>query len=138
MKSTRGFLATFAMCLAGLVGPWGWGAAQASGLCAQLPSSLQNVSVNGITEAESLNKLDEQLDAYLQPCMEPPDARNTRAICDNGRVVAEQVLRVVGRIDMAGKHNAFLSNAKLKSYKVASALLDKRKKLATEHVCANN
>ena len=132
MKFTRCFAA---LLMFGLLGPLGLAAAQASGLCTQLPLSLQNIAVNGITNAEQLQKVDEQLDAYLQACLEQPNAKNTRSICDNARVVAEQVLRVIGRMDTAGKHNAFLSNAKPKSYKTAIALLEKRKKLTTDHVC---
>jgi len=49
--------------------------------------------------------------------------------------LGEQVLRVIGRIDEAGKKNAFLSNVKLKSYKTASGLLDRMKKLSADKVC---
>ena len=110
-------------------------AARAADACAPLPASAQNVSVSYISELSELQKLDELLDAYLQPCLQPPTAQNTKALCSHGRVVGEQVLRVIGRIDEAGKKNAFLSNVKMKSYKTASALLERMKKLAAEKVC---
>jgi hypothetical protein len=42
---------------------------------------------------------------------------------------------VVARIDDAGKRNDFLANAKLKSYKNASVLLDRSKQLAADRTC---
>jgi hypothetical protein len=67
--------------------------------------------------------------------MEPLGPDNTKAICQNGRLVAEQVLRVHARVDAAGKHNAFLNNAKMKSYKTGAALLEQMKALAAGHAC---
>lgn len=116
----------------------GWAlaqSAQASELCAPLPASVQNVSVSYISESAELQKLDDLLDSHLQPCLQPPSPQNTKALCSHGRVVGEQVLRVIGRVDEAGKKNAFLSNVKLKSYKTASGLLERMKKLSADKVC---
>lgn len=109
--------------------------AHAESTCTALPSSVQNISVSYISKADELNKLDETLGNYLQPCMEPVTPSNSKAICSNGRVVAEQVLRVISRVDDAGKHNAFLANAKMKSYKTGSALLDRIKGYAADRTC---
>lgn len=103
--------------------------------CTQLPASLQNASVSHISQAAELQKLDEQLDVSLQPCFQPVNADNRKNVCANGRVLAEQVLKVVSRIDEAGKKNAFLSNAKMKSYKTGVALLEHMKKLAADKIC---
>lgn len=88
-----------------------------------------------ISEGGELQKLDNQLGAFLQPCLQDLAPQNSKAICANGRVVAEQVLRVVARIDDAGKRNDFLANAKLKSYKTASGLQDRMKKFAADRSC---
>ena len=108
----------------------------ASEVCTQLPLSVQNVSVSYIQQASELQKVDELLESYLRPCMEVLQPENTKAICHNGRLVAEQVLRVHARMDAAGKHNAFLSNAKMKSYKSGAALLEQMKKLSAERICS--
>lgn len=110
-------------------------AVRADAVCAQLPTSLQNASVSYISQSSELQKLDEQLEAYLQPCLQPVSMDNRKAICANGRIVAEQVLRVIGRIDEAGKKNAFLSNVKMKSYKTGEGLLDKMKKQVADKAC---
>lgn len=109
--------------------------AGAADLCAPLPAAVQSVSVSYIHEQAELQKLDELLDSHLQPCLQPLSAQNTQAICTHGRVLAEQVLRVIGRVDEAGKRNAFLSNVKMKSYKTASTLLDQMKKLGADKTC---
>ena len=85
----------------------------AAEFCTELPSTLQAISVSYIKDGAELQKLDNQLDAFLQPCMQALTPQTSKAICANGRVVAEQVLRVVARIDDAGKRNDFLANAKL-------------------------
>lgn len=104
-------------------------------VCTQLPASLQNVSVSQISQAAELQKLDEQLEASLRPCFQPVNAGNRKSVCANGRVLAEQVLMVVSRIDEAGKKNALLSNAKMKSYKTGAALLEHMKKLSADKIC---
>ncbi|MFN5178385.1 hypothetical protein [Limnohabitans sp.] len=110
-------------------------AVRAAPLCAPLPVSLQEIGVGFINQNAELQRLDAQLEGYLQPCLQTPDARNTPAICAHGRVVAEQVLRVVARIDAAGKHNAFLANAKMKSYKTGVTLLDRMKRMSADRIC---
>lgn len=109
--------------------------ASAADVCAQLPASLQSVGVIHISQAAELQKLDEQLESHLLPCLVPITPDNRKAICAHGRVVAEQALRVVARIDDAGKKNAFLSNAKMKTYKTGVALLDHMKKLFADKTC---
>lgn len=109
--------------------------AQAEPSCAPLPASVQNISVSYISKTDELNKLDETLSNHLQPCLEPLTASNSKAICTHGRVNAEQVLRVVSRVDEAGKHNAFLANAKMKSYKAGVGLLERMKSLSANHTC---
>ena len=130
MRSLRFYLSCFVLC--GAVAQ----TAQASDQCAPLPSAVQNVSVSYINESTELQKLDELLESHLQPCLQPPTPQNTKALCSHGRVLGEQVLRVIGRIDEAGKKNAFLSNVKMKSYKTASALLERMKKLNADKVCS--
>lgn len=103
--------------------------------CSQLPDSLQGVSVSHISRTDELDNLDNRLEAYLQPCLRPVTAENRKAICANGRLVAEQVLRVISRIDQAAKRNDFLSKAKIKSYKAAALLLDRTKQLVTDKTC---
>jgi hypothetical protein len=110
-------------------------AARAQAVCTQLPTSLQNTSVSYINQSSELQKLDGQLDAHLQSCMGPVTPDNRKAICANGKLVAEQVLRVIARIDEAGRKNAFLSNAKMKSYKSGEALQGQMKKLAADKTC---
>lgn len=107
----------------------------AADACSQLPSSVQNISVSYISQPTELHRVDVQLDAYLQPCLVSLNPDNSKAVCANGRVVAEQVLRVIARIDAAGKQNSFLSNAKLKSYKTATGLLDRMKALFADKTC---
>ncbi len=109
--------------------------ALAANTCAQLPSSLQNVSVNYINQVAELEKLDAQLEAHLQPCLQPINAENRKAVCTNGRMVAEQALRVMARVDEAGKKNALLANAKMRSYKTGVAVLEHMRKLAADRAC---
>jgi len=130
MRSLRFYLTCFVLCGAGAQ------SAQASDQCAPLPAAVQNVSVSYISEASELQKLDDLLDSHLQPCLQAPTPQNTKALCSHGRVLGEQVLRVIGRIDEAGKKNTFLSNVKMKSYKTASALLERMKKLSADKVCS--
>lgn len=130
MRSPHFYLSCVVLC---------WTAAQtaqASELCAPLPAAVQNVSVSYISESSELQKLDDLLDSHLQPCLQPPSPQNTKALCSHGRVLGEQVLRVIGRVDEAGKKNAFLSNVKMKSYKTASGLLERMKKLSLDKVCS--
>ena len=129
MRSLCVYLPCLVLCGAGMA------SARAADLCAPLPSAVQNVSVSYISEAAELQKLDELLDSHLQPCLQAPTPQNTKALCSHGRVLGEQVLRVIGRIDEAGKKNAFLSNVKMKSYKTASGLLERMKKLSADKVC---
>ena len=103
--------------------------------CSQLPSSLQTIAVNHISQSSELNSLDEKLDQYIKPCLATVTEQNKKAICANGRLAAEQALRVIARIDQAGSRNAFLANAKVKSYKSALALLDHTKKLRANRTC---
>lgn len=103
--------------------------------CSQLPDSLQTTPVNHISQNAELLSLDNQLDFYLKPCLLPVTEQNKKAICANGKLVAEQALRVVARIDQAGSRNAFLANAKIKSYKTALNLLDRTKQLRANSTC---
>ena len=103
--------------------------------CVQLPAPLQNLSVAQFTTSAELQSLDEQLEPYMQRCLVPVTAENAKSICTHGRLAAEQALRIIGRIDTAGRHSALLANAKLKSYKLAVALLERSKKLAADHAC---
>lgn len=129
MHSLRFFISCLVLCGASLP------PVLAAELCAPLPAAVQNVSVSYISESSELQKLDDLLDSHLQPCLQPPTPQNTKALCSHGRVLGEQVLRVIGRVDEAGKKNAFLSNVKMKSYKTASGLLDRMKKLSLDKVC---
>jgi len=104
--------------------------------CSQLPSSLQNAGIGQISSVSELQSLDEKLDGYLQPCLQPVGAGNAEAICSNGKLAAEQVLRVVGRIDAAGRHNAVLANARMKSYRTGAALLERMKRLSADRTCS--
>lgn len=42
---------------------------------------------------------------------------------------------MIGRIDTASRQNPVLADAKLKSYKTATALLDRSKKLVADRIC---
>lgn len=103
--------------------------------CVQLPPSLQSVPVANISKASELQTIDEQLEAHLRRCMVDVKPQNSKAVCGNARLAAEQALRVIGRIDTASRHNPVLVDAKLKSYKTATALLDRSKKLVADRVC---
>ena len=103
--------------------------------CVQLPSNLQSYPVGQISSASELQAFDDQLEPYMQRCLVNVTAENAKAICVQGRLAAEQALRVIGRIDTAGKHSALLAQAKLKSYKSAVSLLEKTKKLSADHIC---
>lgn len=103
--------------------------------CSQLPDSLQTIPVNHISQTSELNSMDDKLDQYIKPCLANVTDQNKKAICSNGRLAAEQALRVIARIDQAGSRNAFLANAKVKSYKNALALLDHTKKLRANRTC---
>lgn len=109
--------------------------AGASELCTQLPASLQQTGVAHITSAAELQALDDQIEPYMQRCLAPLNSDTAKAVCSHARLAAEQALRVIGRLDSAGKHNTFLANAKLKSYKSAVALLERSKKLAADRTC---
>lgn len=109
--------------------------AWASENCSQLPDALQTTPVNHISQNSELSSLDNKLDIYLKPCLAPVTEQNKKAICANGKLVAEQALRVVARIDQAGLRNPFLANAKIRSYANGSALLDRMKKLRADGTC---
>ena len=109
--------------------------AWASENCSQLPDALQTTPVNHISQNSELSSLDNKLDIYLKPCLAPVTEQNKKAICANGKLVAEQALRVVARIDQAGLRNPFLANAKVRSYANGSALLDRMKKLRADGTC---
>lgn len=109
--------------------------ALASESCSQLPDALQTISVNHISQNSELLSLDDKLDAYLKPCLAPVNEQNKKTICANGKVTAEQTLRVVARIDQAGLRNPFLAKAKIKSYKTALILLDRTKQLHANGTC---
>jgi hypothetical protein len=103
--------------------------------CSQLPDALQTTPVNHISQNSELLSLDNRLDFYLKPCLAPITEQNKKAICANGKLVAEQTLRVIARIDQAGLRNPFLANAKIRSYANGSALLDRMKKLRADGTC---
>lgn len=103
--------------------------------CSQLPDSLQTIAVNHINQNSELNSLDDKLDQYIKPCLATVTEQNKKAICANGRLAAEQALRVIARIDQAGSRNAFLANAKVKSYKTALNLLEHMQKLRANRTC---
>jgi len=109
--------------------------AWASENCSQLPDALQTTPVNHISQNSELSSLDNKLDIYLKPCLAPVTEQNKKAICANGKLVAEQTLRVIARIDQAGLRNPFLANAKIRSYANGSALLDRMKKLRADGTC---
>jgi hypothetical protein len=103
--------------------------------CSQLPDALQATPVNHISQNSELLSLDNRLDFYLKPCLAPVNEQNKKAICTNGKLVAEQTLRVIARIDQAGLRNPFLANAKIRSYANGSTLLDRMKKLRADGTC---
>ena len=103
--------------------------------CSQLPDALQATPVNHISQNSELLSLDNRLDFYLKPCLAPVTEQNKKAICANGKLVAEQTLRVIARIDQAGLRNPFLANAKIRSYANGSNLLDRMKKLRADGTC---
>ena len=103
--------------------------------CAQLPDALQTTPVNHISQNSELSSLDNKLDIYLKPCLAPVTEQNKKAICANGKLVAEQTLRVIARIDQAGLRNPFLANAKVRSYANGSILLERMKQLRANGTC---
>ena len=103
--------------------------------CAQLPDALQSIAVNHIAQTSELLSLDNKLDTYIKPCLSPVTEQNKKAICAHGKLVAEQALRVVARIDQAGSRNPFLANAKIRSYASASLLLERMKQLRANGTC---
>ena len=109
--------------------------ALATEICSQLPDSLQKIPVYHITQNSELLTLDNQLDFYLRPCSAQVTEQNKKAICANGKLVAEQALRVVARIDQAGSRNPFLTNAKIRSYANGSNLLERMRQLRTNGTC---
>jgi hypothetical protein len=109
--------------------------ALATEMCSQLPDALQTTPVNHISQNSELLSLDNKLDMHLKPCLASVTEQNKKAICANGKLVAEQALRVVARIDQAGLRNSFLANAKIKSYKTALSLLDRTKQLRAKGTC---
>jgi hypothetical protein len=109
--------------------------ALATEMCSQLPDALQTTPVNHISQNSELLSLDNKLDMHLKPCLASVTEQNKKAICANGKLVAEQALRVVARIDQAGLSNSFLANAKIKSYKTALSLLDRTKQLRAKGTC---
>jgi hypothetical protein len=109
--------------------------AVATEMCSQLPDALQTTPVNHISQNSELASLDNKLDVYLKPCLAPVTEQNKRAICANGKLVAEQTLRVVARIDQAGLRNPFLANAKVRSYANGSILLERMKQLRDNGTC---
>ena len=109
--------------------------ALATEICSQLPDSLQKIPVNHISQNSELLSLDNQLDFYLRPCLVPVTEQNKKTICANGKLVAEQALRVVARIDQAGSRNPFLANAKIRSYANGSTLLERMRQLRANGTC---
>ena len=109
--------------------------ALAAEVCSQLPDALQATPVKHISQNSELSSLDNRLDTYLKPCLAPVTEQNKKAICANGRLVAEQALRVVARLDQAGSRNPFLANAKIRSYAIGANLLERMKQLRTNGTC---
>ena len=107
----------------------------ASEICSQLPDALQTTTVNHISQNSELLSLDNKLDVYLKPCLSPITEQNKKAICANGKLVAEQALRVVARLDQAGSRNPFLANAKIRSYAIGANLLERMKQLRANGTC---
>ena len=109
--------------------------ALATEICSQLPDSLQKIPVNHISQNSELLSLDNQLDVFLRPCLVAVTEQNKKTICANGKLVAEQTLRVVARIDQAGSRNPFLANAKIRSYAIGSNLLERMRQLRANGTC---
>ena len=109
--------------------------AMATEICSQLPDSLQKIPVNHISQNSELLSLDNQLVSFLTPCFASVTEQNKETICANGRLVAEQTLRVVARIDQAGSRNPFLAKAKIRSYANGSALLERMRQLRANGTC---
>ena len=105
------------------------GAAWAETVCQWVPVKIQNINVSYIDQREALQDLDEQLIDIVQACLDISTPDKKRVACEKGRVVAEQVLRIIGRIDQAAKQNDFLKTAKLKSYKLSVALLERSREM---------
>lgn len=103
--------------------------------CSQLPDALQTTPVNHIHQSSELLSLDNKLDSYLKPCLAPFTEQNKKAICANGKLVAEQTLRVVARMDQAGLRNPFLANAKIRSYANGSILLERMRQMRASGTC---
>jgi hypothetical protein len=104
--------------------------------CSQLPDALQTTPVNHISQNSELLSLDNKLDVHLKPCLAPVTEQNRKAICANGKLVAEQALRVIARVDQAGLRNPFLANAKIRSYANGSILLERMKQLRANGTCS--
>ncbi len=109
--------------------------ALATEICSQLPDSLQKIPVSHISQNSELLSLDNQLNFYLTPCFASVTEQNKKTICANGRLVAEQTLRVVARIDQAGSRNTFLAKAKIRSYANGAALLERMRQLRADGTC---
>ena len=103
--------------------------------CNQLPDALQKIPVTHISQNNELSSLDNKLDSYLKPCLAQVTEQNKKSICTNGKLVAEQTLRVVARIDQAGLRNSFLANSKIRSYANGSILLERIKQLRANGTC---
>lgn len=109
--------------------------AQAAALCASLPDNLSNVPVANISSLSELNRIDDRLVDALSPCLSPASADAIKAVCSFGEIAAQQTLRIVARIDTAGKRNEVLKNAKLKAYAFANRLLDDVERLRERKQC---
>jgi len=109
--------------------------AHASGLCEPVPTKVQNINVSYIDQRDALQDLDDQLLDIVNACLDISSPERKQAACKNGRVAAEQVLRVIGRIDQAAKHNDFLKTAKLKSYKLSVQLLERSREMERQPDC---
>ncbi len=111
------------------------GAAWADPVCQWVPAKVQNINVSYIDQREALQDLDDQLIDIVQACLDISTPDKKKLACEKGRVVAEQVLRIIGRIDQAAKHNDFLKTAKLKSYKLSVGLLERSKEMEKGPEC---
>lgn len=109
--------------------------AHANGLCEPVPTKVQNINVSYIDQRDALQDLDDQLLDIVNACLDISSPERKQAACKNGRVAAEQVLRVIGRIDQAAKHNDFLKTAKLKSYKLSVQLLERSREMERQPDC---
>ncbi|MEY2659203.1 MAG: hypothetical protein RLZZ123_375 [Pseudomonadota bacterium] len=109
--------------------------AHANGLCETVPAKVQNINVSYIDQRDALQELDDQLLDIVNACLDISSPERKQAACKNGRVAAEQVLRVIGRIDQAAKHNDFLKTAKLKSYKLSVQLLERSREMERQPDC---